>query len=171
MAIPENKAQLLTAINTEYCALLRQLNAVPLELVFQATMVGHAKNTTMSVANLLAYLIGWQSLVLKWHEQESLNLPIDFPETGYKWNQLGQLAQKFYRDYEHIDSYAQLLTLLEEKKTQIIALLETYSDQQLYGQTWYEQWTRGRMIQFNTASPYKNAALRLRKWRKTNLTT
>ncbi|EQB9714967.1 ClbS/DfsB family four-helix bundle protein, partial [Yersinia enterocolitica] len=30
-----------------------------------------------------------------------------------------------------------------------------------------EKWTMGRMIQFNTASPYANARGRLRKWLKT----
>jgi hypothetical protein len=33
----------------------------------------------------------------------------------------------------------------------------------LYGRGWYETWTMGRMIQFNTSSPYANARGRLRK--------
>jgi hypothetical protein len=29
-------------------------------------------------------------------------LPVDFPETGYRWNALGELAQKFYADHASI---------------------------------------------------------------------
>ncbi|MFX4153989.1 ClbS/DfsB family four-helix bundle protein [Aliarcobacter butzleri] len=60
---------------------------------------------------------------------------VDFPETGYKWNQLGKLAQKFYEDYKI---------------------------------SWHEKWTLGRMIQFNTSSPYANAKARIRKWKKSH---
>ncbi|HAE68662.1 MAG TPA: hypothetical protein DCG77_15990, partial [Sphingobacterium sp.] len=45
-------------------------------------------------------------------------------------------------------------------------LIEQKTDMQLYGVSWYEKWTLGRMIQFNTASPYQNAVGRIRKWKK-----
>lgn len=35
---------------------------------------------------------------------------------------------------------------------------------ELYGANWYEKYTAGRMIQFNTASPYKNARSGIRAW-------
>ncbi|MNK06664.1 hypothetical protein D3C87_245630 [compost metagenome] len=41
-----------------------------------------------------------------------------------------------------------------------------YKWNELYETTWYEKWTMGRMIQFNTASPYNNARGRIRKWKK-----
>ncbi|HIE6756534.1 TPA: colibactin self-protection protein ClbS, partial [Escherichia coli] len=45
-------------------------------------------------------------------------------------------------------------------------LIERFSNDELYGKPWYNKWTRGRMIQFNTASPYKNASGRLNKLQK-----
>ena len=120
----------------------------------------------MSVCDLLAYLIGWNELVLKWLEYDTLKQSIDFPETGYKWNQLGQLAQKFYQDYSHLD-YAMLVERLISAKTQIVTVIETKSNAELYEKNWYNQWTMGRMIQFNTASPYLNAKNRISKWLKT----
>ncbi len=47
-------------------------------------------------------------------------------------------------------------------------LVESYSDEALYQQQWYGKWTRGRMIQFNTASPWNNAASRLNALLKTS---
>ena len=45
--------------------------------------------------------------------------------------------------------------------------IETRSNNDLYGRLWYGKWTMGRMIQFNTSSPYTHARGRLRKWLKT----
>lgn len=161
MAVPESKEELLKAINKNLSLLIKKLNSIPSSQVFKPSMEGHAKNTTMSVANLIAYLIGWGELVLEWHRKEKEGITIEFPETGYKWNQLGLLAQKFYKDYEYIDSYQELLEKLVTTNNKIVELINSYSNEQLYGQPWCKQWTRGRMIQFNTASPYKNATNRI----------
>jgi len=94
-------------------------------------------------------------------------LPVNFPETGFKWNQLGLLAQKFYADYKELNYHA-LLTELESVKEKIVRLIAERPDDVLYGKPWYTKWTMGRMISFNTSSPYANAYARLRKWAKNN---
>lgn len=165
MGVPGNKAQLLTAIDTSFDKLMRYLSAVPKRCAPVRTMEGHAKNTQMSVCDLVAYLIGWNSLVIKWITLSDAGKPVDFPETGYKWNQLGLLAQKFYQDREGED-LSTLIAELRSLKTEIIVLIEARSDHELYGKTWYTKWTMGRMISFNTSSPYTNACGRLRKWAK-----
>ncbi|MFQ2075833.1 ClbS/DfsB family four-helix bundle protein [Aeromonas veronii] len=152
MGIPQNKAEQLLAIDTNFSKLFKALQAVPESRVREPTLAGHSKGTTMSVANLLAYLIGWSELLIKWIERDAAGLPVDFPETGFKWNELGRLAQKFYRDYEGL-CYPALLQRLAAARGCIIELVEARSDQQLYGCLWYEKWTLGRMIQFNSASP------------------
>ncbi|MFZ3405726.1 ClbS/DfsB family four-helix bundle protein [Aeromonas salmonicida] len=167
MGIPQDKAELLLAIDTNFGKLLKALQAVPESLVQERVMEGHSKSTSMSVANLVAYLIGWNELAIKWIERDTAGLPVDFPETGFKWNELGRLAQKFYRDYEGL-AYSALLARLMAAKARIVELIVTRGDDELYGRPWYEQWTLGRMIQFNSASPYHNANGRLRKWLKGN---
>ena len=37
----------------------------------------------------------------------------------------------------------------------------------LYEIPWYDKWPKGKMIQLNTSSPYKNARTRVRKWKRT----
>jgi hypothetical protein len=165
MGIPADKAELLLAIETNFGKLLKALQAVPEGLTQEPVMEGHGKGTRMSVANLVAYLIGWNELVIKWIERDAAGLPVDFPETGFKWNELGRLAQKFYQDYEGL-TYSQLLTRLVVARARIVELIGQRSDDELYGHPWYEGWPLGRMIQFNTASPYHNANGRLRKWLK-----
>lgn len=165
MAVPQNKDELLKAINGNFDKLRRKLADVPDIVVRDKGLEGHAKGTMMSVSDLVAYLVGWNELVLKWLDRDETGQPIGFPETGFKWNELGLLAQKFYRDYEAVP-YQQLVERLETANHRIVTLIEARSNDELYGRPWYEKWTMGRMIQFNTSSPYDNARGRLRKWKK-----
>ncbi|WP_353163806.1 ClbS/DfsB family four-helix bundle protein [Empedobacter brevis] len=165
MAVPTNKEELLKAIETNYEKLKNELATVSYDMSTLQNLEGHAKGTTMSINNLLSYLIGWGKLVLKWNDKKERNEPVDFPETGYKWNELGKLAQKFYQEYKD-DNFETLEIKLDETVHQILDLIHRKSNQELYEINWYEKWTLGRMIQFNTASPYTNARGRIRKWKK-----
>ncbi|MCT7561671.1 ClbS/DfsB family four-helix bundle protein [Aliarcobacter butzleri] len=165
MAVPVNKEELILAINTNYIKLKKELENIPIELTTLKDLEGHSKGTLMSINNLLSYLLGWQELVLKWNIKKQNKEEVDFPETGYKWNQLGKLAQKFYDDYKN-DDFNTLLFKLDKKVEEILKLIENKSNKELYEVSWYEKWTLGRMIQFNTSSPYANAKARIRKWKK-----
>lgn len=165
MAVPTSKADLLAAIMTTFERLMADLAKVPPNWAREATMKGHADGTTMSPAELVAYLIGWNELVLKWLDRDDRGEPVDYPEAGFKWDQLGLLAQKFYADCSAIE-WHELLTRLENAKTGLISTITTRSNEELYGSAWHGKWTKGRMIQFNTSSPYANARARLRTWQK-----
>lgn len=165
MAVPINKDELLNAIKINYDKLKKELASVPSELTELTELEGHAKNTLMSINNLLSYLLGWGELVLKWNRMKDDGEDVNFPETGYKWNELGKLAQKFYEDYK-TDDFIVLNQKLDETVQKILSLIENKTNEELYEVSWYEKWTLGRMIQFNTSSPYNNARNRIRKWRK-----
>jgi len=92
MPIPTNKSELQLAILTTYAKLKADLEKVPVEIAELKELKGHAKNTQMSAANLVAYLIGWGELVLKWNRQKTAGESVVFPEEGYKWTELGQLV-------------------------------------------------------------------------------
>jgi hypothetical protein len=165
VSVPKNKDELIKAISENYNKLKRELLSIPLDLVNQKSMPGHKMNTKMSINNLVSYLLGWGNLVLKWHSRMDKGNAVDFPETGYQWNELGDLAQKFYSDYAKYN-YQSLLAKLDKNVQKINTLVALKSDKQLYGAPWYRNATMGRMIQLNTASPYRNAYVRIRKWKK-----
>lgn len=170
MAVPQNKEALLAAIDVEFAKFRKTLEELPPDLLHARTMEGHAKGTVMSPFDLLAYLVGWNELVLKWLDRDAAGQPIDFPEAGFKWNALGKLARKFYGDYADIP-YPQLVGRLDAAKERIVGIIGRHDDAALYACPWYETWTMGRMIQFNTSSPYANARGRLRKWLKSHAET
>lgn len=96
---------------------------------------------------------------------KSRGLSVDFPETGYKWNQLGLLAVSFQESYSNWE-YKDLLNELDSTINELIALVLSLSNEQLYETTWYEKWTLGRMIQFNTSSPMKNIRAKIRRFNR-----
>jgi hypothetical protein len=104
-------------------------------------------------------------LVLKWQDRKSNNLAVDFPETGFKWTELGLLAQKFHEDYQE-ESYPDLLSQLDDVVNRITALIHRMSNHDLYEIPWYKEWTLGRMIQLNTSSPYFSNRTKIRRWIK-----
>ena len=113
--MPQTKAELLLAIDKNFSKLISYLNTIPPEITSDKSMDGHAKGTEMSVRDLVSYLLGWNALVVKWIASDAKGLPVDLPETGYKWNQLGLLAQKFYSDYSEL-SYELLVAELQTVK-------------------------------------------------------
>ncbi|MGF1724312.1 ClbS/DfsB family four-helix bundle protein [Photobacterium nomapromontoriensis] len=164
-SVPQNKAELLHAITIAANTLSDDYRAIPDELSKTLAIEGNVKGTTISVCDTLAYLIGWGKLVLKWYSLTSQGQPVDFPETGYKWNQLGLLAQHFqkeYKDWHYLDLHSEFVTTTEH----ILALVNSLDDHALYGKSWYNQWTLGRMIQFNTASPMKNVRTKVRRFKR-----
>jgi len=165
MPIPQHKEALLSAIEITYQQLKAELESIPAEKANEKTLTGHVQNTNISVCNIVAYLIGWGTLVLKWHHKKQKNETVVFPEEGYKWNQLGLLAQKFYADYAHLD-FIHLLKKLDETSKEIKGIIHQHNNEQLYETLWYNKHTLGRMIQLNTSSAYKNARIRIRKWKK-----
>lgn len=167
MPVPKNKTELIFEIENNYSKLKKDLESIPAKLTQKKELEGHAKGTQMSVSDLVAYLIGWGELVLKWNRKKENGEEVDFPETAYKWNELGKLAQKFYVDYEHLE-YSELLNRLDETVDKVQKLIEKNMNEDLYEKPWYDKWTKGKMIQLNTSSPYKNARNRVRKWKKIN---
>lgn len=166
MAVPASRDELLGAIEKTFAALEKDLDRVPVELARESLLDGHAKGTRMSPADLVAYLIGWNQQVLTWHQRRAAHLPDEFPAPGVRWNELGLLAQRFYADHQDA-GWDDLRLELREAKVQITDLVASYSDQELYGEAWYGKWTMGRMISFNTSSPYTNARGRIRGWLRT----
>lgn len=122
------------------------------------------------VCDTLAYLVGWGNLVLKWYDLKSKKLEVDFPETGYNWNELGELASHFHSQYQDC-SYGQLLLEFQSTTEKILQLVDSLNNDELYSGNWYKTYSLGRMIQFNTSSPMKNIRTKVRRFKKSRVPT
>jgi len=84
VAVPALKGALLVAVGQTYETKMTEFQAVPHVPLGGACLAGHAKGTVISACDLVAYLLGWNSLFLKWLARSATPARIDFPETGYK---------------------------------------------------------------------------------------
>jgi hypothetical protein len=121
-SIPTNKTELQKSINLAFNKILADYSTIPVEITRKINITGNIKGTIISVCDTLSYLIGWGKLVLKWHNLKSNNQPVNFPETGYKWNELGKLAQYFHAEYSEWN----FGNLIEEFKVTITNILVLY---------------------------------------------
>ena len=166
-SVPKNKAELQKSITLAFDNILADYSSIPAEFSRKIGVTGNVKGTETSVCDTIAYLIGWGKLVLKWYDLKSKNQAVDFPETGYKWSELGQLAQYFHAQYAEWP-YEKLLEEFAVTTMNILALIASLNNNTLYGETWFKKYTLGKMIQFNTSSPMANMRAKVRKFKKIN---
>lgn len=164
-SISNNKDELASSIESAYRKLLADYQDIPEGLSRTVGVEGNVKNKEISVSDTVAYLIGWGHLVLKWYELRAKQVEVDFPEKGYQWNELGLLAQHFHDRYKDWP-YDKLLSEFQFTTQRILLLIDSLSDEELYGQAWYKRYTLGRMIQFNTSSPMKSTRTKVRRFKK-----
>ncbi|MDJ0856785.1 MAG: ClbS/DfsB family four-helix bundle protein [Desulfobacterales bacterium] len=166
-SVPQNKQELLNAIQVAVDKLHQDFSGIPEKVTREQSIEGNIKGTMISVCDTLAYLIGWGKLVLKWHARSEQDLHVDFPETGYKWNELGPLARSFHEKYQAW-TYPSLLDEHKATMQEMVRLVDRLDNHTLYEVAWYKKWTLGRMIQFNTSSPMKNMRTKIRKFKSAN---
>ena len=163
--IPSNKGELISEIKKHFTTLWKDLEIFPAQLANRKELEWQIKDTKVSVNNLISYLIWRWELVLKWERNFEAPEKLQLPEIWFKWNELGKLAQKFYKDYDHLD-FSTLKALLRENNISLIKMLENHTNEELYEKARYTKWTFWRLVQLNTSSPYKNIRSRIRKYLK-----
>ena len=67
-------------------------------------------------AQIVAYQLGWLNLILDWERQEQQGITVVTPHAGYKWNNLGELYESFYKEYENYSLQKLLRAYPEIKK-------------------------------------------------------
>lgn len=164
MPLPSNKRDLLTSLQTAYDRLVEELAAVPPALERDPGLEGG-----VSPCDLVAYQIGWGRLLLGWDAHEARGEVPLMPAPGFRWNQLGLLAQAFYRERQG-QSLAQLLVDFAELVERLRSFIESGSEEFLFGigvRRWTgPKWPLAKWIQVNTIAPYGSARARLRRWKK-----
>ncbi|QDU32774.1 hypothetical protein KS4_08080 [Poriferisphaera corsica] len=171
MPLAETKVELLAQLEKAYRLLDDEFEGM---LEGDANKKGVASSKSkdgemVSCCEVVAYQIGWGGLLLGWEAAERDGQKAVMPCAGYKWNELGRLADRFYRENkgkslkrlrsEWADIYAKIRRMIESLDE--IELLEV-------GQRKWtgEKWSMVKWIQVNTIGPYGSARTRVRKFKK-----
>lgn len=126
---------------------------------------------TVSVADLIAYQIGWGKNLIRWYEAGMKGEKPNMPGDGFvKWDYVA-IAQYFYDKY-HYDASEQQLEVFEQMVSRILEIVEC---EEKSGQLdkigvwdWCtlssgKQWPLCKWIQVNTVAPYKRAIQWIKK--------
>jgi hypothetical protein len=123
---------------------------------------------------IIAYQLGWMSLLRGWDKDELMGKEVITPEPGYKWNQLGGLYQSFYARYKN-ESLAELMKMFIDTVDSLVKWLNEFSDEELFkpgGRKWAastsSNWPVWKWVHINTVAPFKSFRTKIRKWKKTH---
>ncbi len=164
MPLPETKKELLKRLN-EACNKLEMEYA---EIEEKASREKRIEGEG-SPADLLAYQIEWGRLLLSWEEAEQKGKTLEMPAKGYKWNELGQLAESFYNKHNKTGMH-ELLVEYGRIVGSIKAMIQGLDENELFEigkRKWAgDKWPIVKWIQVNTIAPYRSARTKIRRWKK-----
>ena len=125
----------------------------------------------VSVADLVAYQIGWSKCLIRWYETGIQGEMPKMPGEGFStWDYLG-IAQHFYQTYQ-FDSADEQMRVFHQVVFRILEIVEVEDQTGNLDRTgawpWCtlasgKQWPLSKWIRISTASPYKRAAQLIKK--------
>ncbi len=164
MPLPKTKIELLSNLNQAYEKLDAEFDTVESEYERDCDIEGG-----VSCCDIVAYQIGWGSLLLGWEKQELAGKTPKMPAPGYKWNQLGELANSFYEEHSK-KSLQQLRDEFSELRQVLVNWIKSLSETELFQphqRFWTgDKWAIVKWIQVNTVAPYRSARTKVRRWKK-----
>lgn len=119
----------------------------------------------VSIADILAYQIGWGKALIRWYESGLKNETPDMPGDGFSKWEYSAIAAHFHRKYAY-DSAEQQLEVFAEVVARILAIVsyetQTGNLDKLNIWPWCtlgsgKPWPLSKWIKVNTASPYTRA--------------
>jgi hypothetical protein len=164
MPLPNTKDELLSILRQAYVKLDAEFNTIELEYERCDGIEGN-----VSCCDIVAYQIGWGSLLVGWEKIELAGKTPEMPAPGFKWNQLGELAKSFY-EKQSKKSLQQLKKEFTELYQVLIEWINSLTEKELFQpkqRDWTgEKWAMVKWIQVNTIAPYRSARTKVRRWKK-----
>lgn len=165
MPRPTTKKQLLEAIEVERKALEKFLDELSPAQLTQPGLVGE-----WSAKDVLAHLIEWEQMLLKWHAAGLKGeMPVT-PSEEYNWAQTPLLNQKIYE--KHRDrSLADIQKDFKSSFKKMLSTIQGLSDEDLFTHgryAWTKNNTLGAYFVSSTSSHYHWARTTMKKGLKAN---
>lgn len=163
----QNRQELISEISNQAKLFIKEFNDID-----EKDKDNFIDGVDRTPAQMIAYQLGWMNLILDWEKQEQHGHIVITPTPDYKWNNLGGLYKDFYKQYEEY-TLDELCTIFLKKIQQIIELINSYTDIELFqqgGRKWSSttpsNWAIWKWIHINTVAPFKSFRTKIRKWKK-----
>ncbi len=160
MSKPISKNEIIEAAQKERAALEELLNGLTPEQMTQS-----AATDDWSAKDVLAHLIEWEGMVIKWYETGARGKVPAVPSEDYNWGQLPQLNHAIY--LKHRDrSLAEVQKEFKSSYKKIMKTIEAIPEKELFTRGQYT-WTRNNLLAAYfvsaTSSHYRWARGEIRK--------
>ncbi|MEO9529803.1 ClbS/DfsB family four-helix bundle protein [Roseibium sp.] len=155
----KTKHELLHATVSEYRKLQEILERFPAMLRLEKDGDG------ISARDIVGHRAHWIELFLGWYRDGQQGRDVFFPAEGYKWNQLKRYNSDLRRKQAGL-SWQDAGSLLAGNHAELLAFIESLSDEQLYGAPMMganNDWTPGRWAEAAGPSHYRSAGKYLRQ--------
>ena len=120
-----------------------------------------------SVKDILAHVVEWQAMNLRWYAAGLRGEKPAIPAPGYTMRELPRLNQKIHRKH-HRRSLNAVLADYREYHARMVALIASLPDSDLvtlHRYTWTgPSWTLSDYLRASTAAHYLWARVRIRRW-------
>lgn len=161
------KPELLAAIDAEYTALN---DALALCTKRQMTEPGVTRGG-WSVKDILAHLLEWQQMNIRWYEAGRKGEKPEMPAPGIPWREIPRLNKMIYDRYRR-RSLQSVMNGFRDSHNTIVSIIKHLSDEELVTLGCYSwtgpSWTLSDYFRANTVAHYLWARTRIRRWQKKN---
>ena len=124
-----------------------------------------------SVKDILAHLIGWQRMILSFHEGERRGEEPEVPGHGLTWRETPKLNLLIYEEYRETP-LPEILTSFETSHKNMLRWIDTESDSDFLTVGRFRwagpSWTLSDYVRAETASHYRWASNHIKKWLRRN---
>ena len=160
MPRPTTKNALLESIEAERNALEQLLDELTPDQMEESGVVGE-----WSVKDVIAHLLEWEQMVLRWHSAGLKGKVPVTPAEGFNWAQLPQLNQQIFEKH-HNQPLAVIQKEFNASFRKILKTIQGLSDEDLFMRGRYA-WTKNNTLVAyfisNTSSHYKWARTNIKK--------
>ena len=160
MPRPTTKNALLETIEVERNALEQLLDELSPAQMEESGVVGE-----WSVKDVVAHLLEWEQMVLRWHAAGLKGKVPVTPAEGFNWAQLPQLNQQIFEKH-HNRPLADIQKEFNTSFRKILKTIQGLSDEDLFTRgryAWTKNNTLGAYFISNTSSHYKWARTNIKK--------
>ncbi|HSO26452.1 MAG TPA: ClbS/DfsB family four-helix bundle protein [Anaerolineales bacterium] len=160
MPKPSTQQELLAAISKERQALEKQLAGLTPEQMTQPGVMAE-----WSIKDILAHLVEWQQMVLRWVAAGRRGEAVRAPSEKYNWGQLPALNQEIFERYltQPLD---EVLHAYAASHQEMLDLIDHTPEDQLFTPglyPWMNKNTLAAYINSSTAAHYRWARTEIRK--------
>jgi hypothetical protein len=160
MSRAATKKQLLEDMEVEHKALEQLLAGLTPEQITQPGIVGE-----WSAKDVLAHLLEWQCMVLKWYTAGIQGKIIPIPAEGLNWAQIPLLNQRIYETYRDMP-LADIQKQFKASHKKILSTIQGLSEKELFTRghyAWTKNNTLGTYFVSSTSSHYVWARQNIKK--------